>query len=138
MPGMIEGLREACPVCGRVSGEHTMFEWSACMGTATTNLGYQEIPADAKAIADRLGLPEGTLAVDNVIVKATVIDATADGGLTIKMPAVLHEFSTSPDTGHVLARILYLGDVATIRAYGRLVRDTANGAANAAAKAAAA
>jgi len=58
-------------------------------------------------------------------------------GQSIVMPIVLHEFSTSPRVGEVIARVAYVGDVHTVRQYGRLLRDTANGAANAAERTAA-
>lgn len=108
------------------------------MGTATTDLRYEPIPADARLIAERFGLPDGTLVVDNVVAKSAVAQADVGAfGQSLLLPLVLHEFSRSPNVGKVLARIAYIGDADVLRQYGRLVRDTANGAANAAERSAA-
>jgi len=133
MSGPIQNLEAACMVCERPAGDHTLREWSACMGTITTDLPYGPIPADARRIAERFGLPDGTLVADNVVAKSLVARADMGPlGQSLLLPLVLHEFSRSPNVGEVLARIAYIGDVGTLRQYGRLLRDTANGAANAA------
>ncbi len=60
------------------------------------------------------------------------------GALQVTVPGLLHEFQIGvpgqpPST---VARVAFIGNLAAMRGYGRLVRDSANGAANAAERAA--
>lgn len=134
--GPITNLDAPCMVCEKPAGDHTLREWSTCMGTITTDLPYADIPEDARRIADGLGLPDGTLVVDNFVAKSFVGRMDLPGGQQhVYLAGVLHEFSRSPNTGDPLARIAFIGDAGVLRQYGRLVRDTANGAARAAERA---
>jgi hypothetical protein len=138
----VRGLDEACGVCGRPSGDHTLREWSVCLGEVTTHQPYEETPADAvevvnAAMRERFQLEPGTIVADNVIIRAATLDA-ATGPLQVKLPAVLHEFQValSGQPPATVAKIIYVGDVNAVRQYGRLARDSANAAANAAERAA--
>lgn len=131
-------LNEPCPACGHVSGDHTLRQWSACIGEVTTDLPFEETPPDiadaaAAAVRKQFQLDEDLVVADHVVVKAVTLDG-ASGPLRVRLPGVLHEFQIGlagqpPST---VAKVAYLGDVAAMRGYGRLVRDSANGAANAA------
>lgn len=135
----VEGLEEPCPACGRTSGDHTLREWSECVGTVTTDLPYEETPADAAAVTaaairERFGLDPDLIVSDHAVVRAATLDG-ASGLVRVRVPIVLFEFQIGvpggPDT---VAKVAYLaGSGPGIRTFGKLVRDTANGAANAAA-----
>jgi len=134
----VEGLGEACGTCGRRSGDHTLDEWAVCMGTMTTNLPFEQVPDDlaqaaSAAIRQQFGLDDDLILADSVVVKAATL-AGRPGVLDVKVPALIHEFQVAvPGQPPVaVAKVIYVGDVASMRAYGRLARDSANGAANAA------
>jgi hypothetical protein len=134
----VSGLDEPCPVCDRPAGDHTLREWQSCLGEQTTDLPYEEIPQDAAAIASenmrqRFGLESDIVVADHVVVKSLTIDGSS-GSLRLVFPAVLHEFQVGvpgrpPATA---AKVLFAGDAQAVRGYGRLIRDSANGAVNAA------
>lgn len=136
------GLDERCPACDRVCGDHALREWVACMGNPTTDLPYAELPDDIAAAATEnlrrtFGLDEDVIVADHVVAKALVFTAGA-GPVRVDYPAVLHEFQVGV-LGHPpapIAKLLFAGNHDGIRAYGRLIRDTANGAVNAARRAA--
>lgn len=131
----VDGLDDDCPVCGRRSGDHTLDEWAACLGTGTMDLPFEEIPDDAIKLANdelqkRFGLPDDHWVADNLIVKALTLDASA-GPIKTTIPALLFDYQSSA-SGFPLtvSKVLFLGDAETMRKCGRLVRDTANAAAN--------
>lgn len=136
----VRGLDEPCGTCGRVSGDHTLREWAQCLGTVTTDLPFEETPPDlataaAAAVRRQFDLDEDLIIADHVVVKAITL-AGDSGTVQIAIPGLLHEFQIGlpgrpPAT---VAKIAFLGDEHAIRGYGRLVRDSANGAANAAAR----
>lgn len=124
-----EGMEDPCLACGRVVGDHTMREFNACTGESGYEIAYA--PASSRTINERFGIPSGVLVADHVIAKASVVEGAA-GALKIKLAGLLLEFASSA-TGRVepVTKVLVMGDAPTIRSVGRLVRDTANGAANA-------
>lgn len=134
----VSGLEEPCPVCDRTSGDHTVREWAACLGQQTTNLPFEETPPDiAGAAAENLRRSfdiDGDITIaDHVVVKALTLDG-ATGPVRVRLPAVLHEFQVgiAGQPPSVVAKVLFVGDNHTVRGFGRLIRDTANGAVNAA------
>lgn len=135
---MVGGLDDLCPACHRILGDHTMREWSACLGVDSVNLPYKEIPEDmaevvAARIREQFRLADGWLIADTVTVKAVVLDGEA-GGVNVRTSALLHEFSIgAPDRPPLpVATLLFVGSPEGVKRYGVLVRDSANGAANAA------
>ena len=131
-------LDEPCPTCERVSGDHTLREWSACIGEATTDLPFEPVAPDLQDAADtalhqRFGIDPDIVIADHVDVKAITVDGHT-GPVQVRFPALLHDFKVGrpPGPPAPLAKVLYLGDVTVMRQYGRLIRDSANGAANAA------
>lgn len=133
-----DGLDAPCPACGRTSGDHTVREWVDCLGAQTTDLPFEETPPDIAAGAGEhlrrsFGVDRDIIVADHVVVRALTLDG-ASGPLQVRLPALLHEFQVGvagqPPTP--VAKVLFTGNGQSIRGYGRLVRDSANGAANAA------
>lgn len=134
--GPIGGLDEPCASCGRSCGDHTVREWSACIATPVTDLPYEALPDDIPAsLRRRFGLDEDTTVADTVVVKSLRLEGNT-AGLPLSAPGLLHEFSIGlPNASPIpVAKILFLGSPESMRSYGRLVRDSANGAANAGAR----
>jgi len=129
---LLSGLDAPCPICERVCGDHTLREWAACTETLAVDLPYEAVPSDiADAVRQRFQLGSDVVVADHCVIKAVALEGAA-GYTTIRVPAVLHEFAigqmgTAPTT---VAKVLYLASPDGLRAYGRLVRDSANGAAN--------
>jgi hypothetical protein len=142
MTGPLRNLDAPCPACGRASGDHTLREWSVCLGTTTTDLPFEKTAPDmaraaADAVREQFQLDGDLIIADHIVAKAMTL-AGSSGLVAVRLPALLHEFQVGvagqpPST---VAKVIYLGDAPTMRKYGRLVRDTANGAANAAERAA--
>lgn len=134
---MVNGLDAPCPVCGRVSGDHTLREWGACLGTTVEDLPFAEVPADMARIInarirEQFGLDDDLLVADTVVVKSLVLDGSV-GTMKVRTPALLHEFAIGRPGGPPapVVRVLFVGPPDGMRSYGRLVRDSANGAVNA-------
>lgn len=134
----IEGLDQPCSVCERPSGDHTLREWAACIGTVTTDLPYEQTPPDAAAVVaekvrQQFNLDEDLIVADHVVIRAATLDG-ASGQVRVRIPALIHEFQVgvSGQPPVTVAKVVYVADTDGMRAYGRLARDTANGAANAA------
>lgn len=136
MTDPIGGLDDPCGICGRICGDHTVREWATCLGTPVTDLPYEALPNDIPAsLRRRFGLDDDTSVADTAIVKAVRLEGVA-AGLPLGAPGLLHEFSIGhPGAAPIpVAKILFLGPPDSMRSYGRLVRDSANGAANAGAR----
>lgn len=140
----LQGLDQPCATCERPVGDHTLREWSTCVGTTTTDLPFEAMPDDAvaraagDAIRRSFGIDDDIIVADHVVAKALVLDGQAPGGLVVRFPAVLHEFQVGRAGAPPVevAKVLYAGGSAdVVRAFGRLIRDTSNGAANAAERA---
>jgi hypothetical protein len=140
-PEPIRGLDRPCPHCARPTGDHTLREWSECIGAPSEHLPYEDTPAATRAMADelrdRFGIDDDVLVADHIVAKAIVLDGQA-GVLSVQLPGVLHEFAIGQVGAAPLTtvKVLFIGPPDVVRSYGRLVRDTANGAVNAAARAA--
>jgi hypothetical protein len=133
----VDGLEKPCPTCGRPSGDHTLREWAACLGTPSQDMPYEATdPAAAElataALRERWSLEDDLIVADHCVVRALTFDG-ASGVVGIKMPALVHEFAVgvAGQPPQEVAKVLYFGDTEAIRGYGRLVRDSANAAANA-------
>jgi hypothetical protein len=136
----LRGLDEACSTCDRPVGDHTLREWNVCMGTLTTDLPFEKTPPDmaraaSEAVRAQFNLDDDLVIADHVVVKAVTLAGEVRGAaINVRLPALLHEFQIGlpgqpPGT---LARVLFVGPADSVRGYGRLVRDSANGAVNAA------
>lgn len=133
----IGGLDDPCLTCERPSGDHTLREWAKCMGEQNFEMPMEAPREDAVAITNRelqkrFQLDPDTIVADNVFVYAATLTG-GSGPLTFKVPALIHDFQTSAAGEPVtVAKIVFVHDNPDgMRAYGRLARDSANGAANA-------
>lgn len=141
--GAFGGLDDRCPVCGEVVGEHTIRQSLACAGRRSSETPYHEVTsvdplqAAMEELRSRMGLEPDVITADFIQAKALVL--MSEGPVQVNTPALLHEFQLGLPTGPVtVARVLFNSlNADGMRAYGRLLRDTANGAANAAERAAA-
>lgn len=107
------------------------------MGAVAFSLPAEPVPDDLKeaasaALRKQFDLDDDLLIADHVVVKSATL-AGSSGALEVQLPVLLHEFQLG-HPGHPpieIAKVLFLGNVETMRGYGRLVRDCANGAVNA-------
>lgn len=134
----VQGLDLDCPVCGRESGEHTLREWSACLGKPTTDLPFERTPPDlaaaaADAVRQQFQLDPDTIVADSVVIRAAVLDG-GTAGVGVKLPALLHEFQVGVPGGppQTVAKVIFMGGAEAVRRYGELAADSANGAIEAA------
>lgn len=134
----IDGLDEPCGTCQRPAGDHTLREWNTCLGTVTTDLPYQATPPDLATVASaairrQFALDDDIMIADHAIVRALTL-AGHSGAVSIRLPALLTEFQIGVpgQPPHTIAKILFAGSADGVKGYGRLVRDSANGAYNAA------
>jgi hypothetical protein len=130
--GPIDGLDDTCGVCTRVVGDHTMRQWAVCIGTVSTNLPYE---AAQENLRQSFGLDSDMIVADHVVVHAAVLGGESPGGIAIRLPALYHEFQVGRPGGPpvTVAKVVYIGSDEGIRGYGRLIDDSAVGAADAAA-----
>lgn len=134
----VEGLDEACDRCGRVRGDHTLREWVECVGHPTVDLPYEEVPPETARMAEelrgRMGLDDDVIVADHAVVQAMTLGGVGEGGLRVVVPTLMHDFQMGrpgqPPT--TLVKVAFIAGPEVMRAYGRLARDCANGAANAA------
>lgn len=130
---MIAGLNDPCGSCRRRSGDHTLDEWAVCLGQPSHVLDFEEVPADVAALLrERFAGLEGYAVADTVDARAAVLDGAA-GSVQVALPALLLDFSTGHPTQPPTPRanVAFIGPPEVMRAVGRLIRDTANGAAKA-------
>lgn len=102
------------------------------------NLPFQQTPPDmaaaaAAAVRGQFQLDEDLVVADHVVVRAITL-AGSSGLVRVRLPALVHEFQigVSGQPPEPVAKVAFIGSVDGVRGYGRLVRDSANGAANAA------
>lgn len=142
--GAFGGMDATCPACGEEVGGHTLRKFTECAGERGLGVDrpYHEVkPQDAvsavmNGMRERFKIGGDVLIADHVQASALVVAGEA-GPLTIRSPAVLHEFQIGLPTGPAaVVKIMFAaGTVQVMRSYGRLLRDTSNGAANAAERA---
>lgn len=138
------GMDQPCPRCERVVGDHTLREFRACQVARgeVEDRPYRELrPEDRVAavidgVRQSFGIGGDVLVADHVTCKALVLVGEA-GAVTVRSPAVQMEFRVGLPTGPaVVTKVLYLTPTSEdARRFGKLVRDTSNGAANAAERA---
>lgn len=125
----VRNLDAACH-CGRASGDHTLREWAVCLGATANDLPYEEVPGGPVNIP--LDTP-GRVMADNVVARSAVIDAST-GPVQVLVPVLLLTFGQNApgEPPRDVAEVaLVAGDADGMRRFGKLFRDTANGAANA-------
>lgn len=138
----LRDLDQPCAACQRPRGDHTLREFSTCLGARTFDLPYEDLEQDATAAAagealrKSFSIPGDVIVADHVVVRALTLDG-GSGGLRVRLPGLMHEFQIGVQGKPPVlqAKVLFAGGLDSIRGYGRLVRDSANGAANAAERA---
>jgi hypothetical protein len=130
------GLEKACPRCQRLVGDHTLREWHDCADVERLEQPYEDQPEALQVmrqVRESFGLDDDVIVADHVIARAVVFAGSA-GPVQSVHPGVLCEFQVGvmgqePAT---VAKVLFVGDERAIGGFGRLMRDAANGAVNAA------
>jgi hypothetical protein len=140
-PASERDLNEPCGACTRPVGDHTVRERLACSGHLTTDLPYEDVAPDLAAAATEnirasFGSDGDVIVADHIVARALTFDGHA-GPVRLVYPGVLHEFAVGVpgQPPAVVAKVLFMGSEESVRAYGRLLRDTSNGAVNAAGRA---
>lgn len=131
---LIANLEELCPFDGRPIGDHTMREWAAHLDAPPhTDLPFEEIPDGP--VMMRTGEEEIPCA-DSIVARAVVFDGR-QGAAIVRMPALLLDLQVGQPglAPRTFYRTAIVSTPDTMRKIGKLLRDTANGAANAAERA---
>jgi hypothetical protein len=116
--------------CGRISGDHSLREWANCLAATANDLPYEEVPDGPVDVA--LDGP-GRVMADNVVARSAVLDAST-GAVKVLVPVLLLTFGQNApgEPPLTVAEVaLVAGSADGMRRFGKLFRDTANGAANA-------
>lgn len=128
---MIGNLDDVCPIDGRPVGDHTLREWDEHAARPSIDVPYEDLP-------DGLAMAATTVApfADTVDTRA-LVGTYDNGALKGVMPCLELHFQIGhpdrpPDT---VTTVTYIAPPSVMRKFGKLVRDAANGAANAAERA---
>lgn len=125
-------LAVICPHDGRPVGAHTLDEWWDDVHSAPhTDLDYEENPAGAPVEVDVT-----MIAADTVVARAGVQQHEL-GGALLTVPVLLLDFAQGRLDGPPAHQVSVglLGTPEGLRKAGKVIRDAANGAANAAERA---
>lgn len=137
---MIRGRDEACPACQKRTGDHTLDELDVCLGASALDLRYEEVDG-GEPVSLRWTLGDRNVVIaDHVVARALVAGEGVgpDTRLPLAVPVLHLEFLVGKP-GAVPTPVGEIGLVGSpdgLRKMGKLFRDTANGAANAAERAA--
>lgn len=130
----IANLEELCPFDGRPIGDHTMREWSEHLDAPPhTDLPFEEVPDGPVMMRTADGqIP----CADSVVARAIVFDGR-QGAAIVRVPGLLLELQVGQpgDAPRTFYQCAIVGTPEIMRKLGKLLRDTANGAANAAERA---
>lgn len=127
---MIDGRDETCPTCQRRRGDHTLDELNACLGTVALDLEHEDIPdGPLKWSLDG----RDVVIADHVVARSLVSYGVGDVG-KVSIPVLHLTFAVGVPGAppNEVAEIGLIGSPEGIRRIGKLLRDTANSAANAA------
>lgn len=131
----LSGLDDTCGACRRRVGDHTMDEYDACLRSTTTDLAYEEVP-DGPIPLYVDGNPLKW--ADHLYARSAVVGGQSLGAnLKLVMPTVIFNFQFGNTKGQNIdvAEVAFVGSPETLRKLGKVLRDTCNGAANAAERA---
>lgn len=133
-----EGLDQPCPYgCDKTIGAHTLVEWGAHVdnGDGEHDLPWQPVGGDTPIKAILAG--EELVMADTLSCRSMLAQAPPGHPFGVNLPCLVLEFQRGNPTGvpATVAEVAYLGSPSSMRRAGVLVRDAANGAANAAEKA---
>lgn len=132
MSGPFRDLDASCPKCGRRAGSHTLDEYNACFSKPALDLPYENVPGGPIPLTIN---GDEVAWADHVHARAAVVGGDSFGAdLRVRFPAVIFTFEIGNPRGlpHHVADVAFLGPPATVRTLGKVLRDTCNGAANAA------
>lgn len=132
MTGPLRDLDDTCPKCGRRVGGHTLDEYNACSDKPALDLPYEEIPAGPIPLT--IGGEEIAWA-DHIHARSAVVGGSSLGAnLRVALPAVFFTFEIGNPKGQPwpVSEVAFVGPPDVLRKVGRVLRDTCNGAANAA------
>lgn len=111
-------------------------EWGESLGAPELDLPYEETDENTaelinQRMRERFGGGEELSFADHVLARGVTLDVPEAG---IKLAGVILEFQVGIDgqAPAPVSTVCYNGDSETMRKFGKLVRDTANGAARAA------
>lgn len=129
----VRGLDDPCGTCRRRSGDHTLDQWAVCLGTPALDLAYEDVPGGPIPLS-----VDGRQVqwADHVTVRSCVVGGEGSG-IGVVLPAAIFTFQLGSTVGPPfdVAEVALVGSPETMRTVGRLVRDSCNGAANAAERA---
>ena len=124
-------LSELCPVDGRPIGEHTMTEWADHLESPDFTTDAPFTPVAPEDVTATIGFGDDDVPMyDTMTVRGGVADVDSPF-VTGKIPVIVFDFTTGGSEAAPL-RFAFVSTPDIMRATGRLVRDTANAAANAA------
>lgn len=130
---VLQGLDQPCPTCRQPIGDHTMRRWSAC----TTELGHHDPHREVSEAEGRqllMKFEDRELVIaDHVSVVSAAGEVRPLGMQPIYTPTLVFRFASSagnPLSPEPVAEVAFIGTSEGVRSLGRLVRDSANSAAN--------
>lgn len=130
--GPLRGLDDSCTKCGRRVGDHTMDQYNSCSGKPALHLPYERVP-DGPIHLTIDGAE--TAWADHVHCRSAVVQGESLGAnLRVKLPTVIFTFEIGNPHGPPLpvAEVAFVSPPDVIRTLGKVIRDSCNGAANAA------
>lgn len=125
------GLDDPCGACRRRVGGHTMDEYDTCLRAVTLDLPYEDVPAGPIPLTvDGVDMPWG----DHLTARACVVGGDTASALRLLMPAVIFtlQFGNPRGAPVDVGQFGFVGSPEGVRKLGKVLRDTCNGAANAA------
>ena len=127
----VQNLDAICPEDGRAIGDHTLREWNAHMDLAHTDLPYEENP-------EPVAIPDQELVVADTVTARAAVQTYDMGRTKALVPVLILDFSLG-QMGAPRSHQVSVGFISTpemMRKVGKILRDSAHGAANAAERAA--
>ena len=132
MTGPLRDLDDVCRTCSRRVGDHTLDEYNACSGKPALDLPYEEVPGGPIPLSVN-GNPIAW--ADHLHCRSAVIGGQSLGAnLKMLLPTVIFTFEIGNPKGlpWPITEVAFIGSPETLRKLGKVIRDTCNGAANAA------
>jgi hypothetical protein len=124
-PDMTASADTACPTCDRRTGDHTIDEWMTCLDQPAFHLPFEPV-AGTRPVTFSLAGRDMVIA-DTIDIRALIADGPA------RIPVLLLTFSvgnpTAPPTQ--VCEVGFIAGPDGMRRFGKLVRDSAYGAAKA-------
>lgn len=129
---VLRNLEELCPRDGIEIGEHTVREWDQCTSSMHVDLPYEDVPGGPMLTASYGDNDSAILVADTVTARA-LLGAADTGRIAARVPILLLDFQVGW-VGHApvpVVQVAFMAPPDVMRKAGKLLRDTADGAANA-------